>query len=288
VARPLGLDLARAAHGAHLVAAARMMRAIRAVSTERGRDVRQFALCAFGGNGPIFAAVLARQLGMTRIVIPPSPGLFSAFGLLYADVEHHFSRTVRQLTGEADIATLQRDWDALVDAARSQLEREGFAPERMEISRAASMHYRGQIYELGVSMPDGPLDRAALASLAERFGQEHERTYGHRAGPEEPVEIVNIQVVARGIAERPLTPDALVFTRRDTNDGSGTRRAYFGPDQGWIDTPVLRRSDLAGGITGPAIVEEYDATCVIPPNATAKLDSFGNILIHLQDERRAA
>ncbi len=284
VARPLGLDLAQAAHGAYRVAAARMMRAIKAVSTERGRDVRQFALCAFGGNGPIFAAVLARQLGMRHIVVPPSPGLFSAFGLLYADVEHHFSRTLRQLTRSADLAVLQRDWDALVDEARDQLTREGFAPDRTEIERSASLHYQGQIYELTVPMPDGPIDRAALAALDEAFGQEHERTYGHRAGPEEPVEIVNIQVVARGIADRPLQPDELVFTRRDAAGVGGSRPAYFGPSHGWIETPVLRRADLAAGIVGPAIVEEYDATCVIPPDATAHLDRFGNMLIELSEE----
>jgi N-methylhydantoinase A len=261
-----------------------MMRAIKAVSTERGRDVRQFALCAFGGNGPIFAAALARELGMRHIVVPPSPGLFSAFGLLYADVEHHFSRTLRQLTRSADLAFLQRDWDALVGEARDQLAREGFAADRIEINRSASLHYQGQIYELTVPMPDGPIDRGALTALEEAFGQEHERTYGHRAGPNEPVEIVNIHVVARGVADRPLQPDELVFTRR-TAAGGGSRPAYFGPGHGWIETPVLGRGELAAGIQGPAIVEEYDATCVIPPDATGRLDRFGNMLIELNEER---
>ena len=281
VAEPLGLDLARAAHGAFVVAAARMMRAIKAVSTERGRDVRQSALCAFGGNGPIFAAAMAQQLGMGEIVVPPSPGLFSAFGLLYADVEHHFSRTVRRLTRDAELDALNAEWAALDDAARAQLAREGFTPARMEVSRLASLHYQGQIYELTVPAPAGMLDRAALAALDEAFGREHERTYGHRAGPEEPVEIVNIQVVARGVADRPLEPGALAFSRRDTGEAGRARRAYFGPEAGWLRTPVLRRADLAAEVRGPAIVEEYDATCVVPPGATARLDDLGNIRLTL-------
>ena len=97
VARPLGLSLEHAAYGAHRIAAANMIRAIRAVSIERGRDPRDYALFAFGGNGPVFACAMARELGMRTIVVPPAPGLFSAFGLLYADVEHHYGRTFRRL-----------------------------------------------------------------------------------------------------------------------------------------------------------------------------------------------
>src|SRR4029077_10511690 len=96
IAGPLGLPLEHAAYGAHQIAAANMIRAIKSVSSERGRDPRQFALFAFGGNGPLFACGMARALGMTRIVVPPSAGLFSSFGLLYADVEHHYSRTFRR------------------------------------------------------------------------------------------------------------------------------------------------------------------------------------------------
>ena len=94
VAAPLGLPLEEAAHGAHLIAASNMMRAIRAVSSERGRDPREFALFAFGGNGPLFAAGMARALEITRVIVPPAPGLFSAFGLLYSEVEHHYVRTL--------------------------------------------------------------------------------------------------------------------------------------------------------------------------------------------------
>jgi N-methylhydantoinase A len=284
VADPLGLSLERAAHGAHLVAAANMIRAIKAVSTERGRDVRDYALFAFGGNGPMFAGVMARQLGMRHIIIPPSPGLFSAFGLLYADVEHHHSRTFRRLTREADLDELNAAWDTMAREALERLAGEGFTAEHARLRRAAAMHYQGQIYELNVPVPEGRLDRAALTALDAAFGDEHERSYGHKAGPEEPVEIVSIQVVAQGIREEAQVPDTIQSSRGEQQARPAAREAYFGPAIGWLTTPVLRRGDIAAGIDGPAIVEEYDATCVVPPHAKARVDDYGNILIELADE----
>jgi N-methylhydantoinase A len=284
VADPLGLSLERAAHGAHLVAAANMIRAIKAVSTERGRDVRDYALFAFGGNGPMFAGVMARQLGMRHIIIPPSPGLFSAFGLLYADVEHHHSRTFRRLTREADLDELNAAWDTLAREALERLAGEGFTAERARLRRAAAMHYQGQIYELNVPVPEGRLNRAALSALDAAFGDEHERSYGHKAGPEEPVEIVSIQVVAQGIREEAQVPDTIQSSRGEQQARPAAREAYFGPAIGWVTTPVLRRGDIDAGIDGPAIVEEYDATCVVPPHAKARVDDYGNILIELADE----
>src|SRR5204863_4294233 len=108
IAKPLGMPIERAAYGAHLIAASNMIRAIKSISTERGRDPREFALFAFGGNGPLFACGMAKSLGMSRVVVPPSAGLFSSFGLLYADVEHHYSRTFRRLLRQADLAQVDR------------------------------------------------------------------------------------------------------------------------------------------------------------------------------------
>jgi N-methylhydantoinase A len=281
IAKPLGLSPAHAAYGAHQIAASNMIRAIKAVSTERGRDPRDYALFAFGGNGPLFAAGMAEALQMTRIVVPPSPGLFSAFGLLYADVEHHYSRTFRRLLRSVDARELGEAWDQLVREAVAQLAADGFSPEQRRIRRAVNMHYQGQTFELTVPVPEGPLDPKALTDLAEAFGREHERTYGHRAGPEEPVEIVNIQVVGRGIPAHPRVPDRLLPARRHEQDGMPARQAYFGPQVGWLETPVWRRADLATPRQGPCIIEEYDATCVVPPKAKAVLDAYGNILINL-------
>ena len=281
IAGPLGLPLDRAAHGAYQIAAANMMRAIKAVSTERGRDPRGYALFAFGGNGPVFAAGMAQALAMSRIVVPPSPGLFSSFGLLYADVEHHYSRTFRRLVKSVRLDELNDVWDRLVDEARNQLALDGFSPSQSRIRRSASMHYQRQTFELVIPVREGRLDERAIADLEEAFGQEHERTYGHRAGPDEPLELVNVQVVGYGLPDRTRVPGRIVTDRSETAERPAPRRAYFGAGDGWVETPVLFRADLRTPREGPAIIEEYDATCVVPPRAKAALDAYGNIVIDL-------
>lgn len=280
IAKPLGLTVEQAALGAHRIAASNMIRALRAVSTERGRDPREFALFAFGGNGPLFACGLAQALGIKRIVVPPAAGLFSSFGLLYADVEFHFARTFRRLLRGVDLAPVATAWNELVEAARAQLATDGFAAAEQQITRSAALHYKGQSYELVVPVPDGPVDARLAAHLEEAFGAEHERIYGHRAGPEEPVELVSIQVVGRGFAGRRAVPEQVRMSRPEPAPGE-RRKAYFGSEHGWIDTRVLRRSDLKVEISGPAIVEEYDATVLITPGGRARLDRGGNILIDL-------
>jgi N-methylhydantoinase A len=221
---------------------------------------------------------MAKSLGMSRVVVPPSAGLFSSFGLLYADVEHHYGRTLRRLLRKADLGEVQRAWDALAKQALDQLAVEGFSGARARLRRSAALHYHGQTYELTVPMRDGPIDASAVAYLEEAFGAEHERTYGHRAGPEEPVELVAIQVVGQGLREGISVPERVRSSRAEPQPPA-PRRAYFGPDAGWLETPVVRRSDLSKLRSGPLIVEEYDATCVIPPGATAELDAGGNIII---------
>ena len=281
IAGPLGLPLDRAAHGAYQIAASNMMRAIKAVSTERGRDPRDHALFAFGGNGPVFAASMAQALSMGRIVVPPSPGLFSSFGLLYADVEHHYSRTFRCLVRSVPLDELNEVWDRLVDEARDQLALDGFSPSRAKVRRSANMHYQGQTFELTIPVPEGRLDERDMAELEEAFGQEHERTYGHRAGPDEPLELVNVQVVGYGVSDRSRVPGKIVTDRPEAGKCPAPRRAFFGAGDGWLETPVLFRSNLETPRAGPVIIEEYDATCVVPPRARAALDADGNIVIDL-------
>jgi N-methylhydantoinase A len=280
IAEPLGLAIEDAAYGAHTIAASNMIRAIKAVSTERGRDPREFALFAFGGNGPLFASGMARSLGITRVVVPPAPGLFSSFGLLYADVEHHYSRTFRRLLRGTDLAEIDAAWQELARQARTQLRAEGFTGDSVRVRRSGALHYKGQSFELVVPVPDGPFDAAMAAHLEEAFGAEHERTYGHRAGPQEPVELVSIQVVGQGLRAGSGVPQRLQSSRAYAEAGP-PRRVYFGAENGWMNTPVLRRSDLAIRRAGPAVIEEYDATCLIPPGAAAELDPSGNIIIAL-------
>jgi N-methylhydantoinase A len=280
IAEPLGMSLEAAAYGAHQIAASNMIRAIKAVSTERGRDPREFALFAFGGNGPLFACGMAAALGIGRVIVPPAPGLFSSFGLLYADIEHHYARSFRRLLRRADLAEIERAWGELAEQASRQLAIEGFTGARARLIRSAALHYKGQSFDLVVPVPDGPIDERMVATLEEAFGAEHERTYGHRAGIEEPVELVAIQVVGQGLREGPSVPERMVSSRPEPVPGP-PRRVYFG-ERGWIETPVLRRSDLARKRSGPLIVEEYDATCVVPPGALAELDRAGCIVIALE------
>ena len=280
VADPLGRALEEAAFGAFRIAAANMMRAIRAVSSERGRDPREFSLFAFGGNGPLFACEMAAALGMKRIVIPPAPGLFSSFGLLYADLEHHYSQTLRRVLREADVDEVIQAWSSLEEEARAQLSRDGISDDDMRLKRSAALHYKGQSFELTVAAPGGSIDKAYLEALAEAFGAEHERMYGHRAGQDEPVELVSIQVLGIGLRAGSGVPDQIALQRQG-QASSGLRRAYFGPDLGWFDAEVLDRPALADRREGPLIIEEYDATCVVRPGASAQLDGAGNIIVEL-------
>jgi N-methylhydantoinase A len=278
IADPLGLSPEDAAHGAHLIAASNMMRAIKAVSSERGRDPREYALFAFGGNGPLFAAGMARALEMTRVVVPPAPGLFSAFGLLYSEVEHHDVRTWRRRTRGLDPAELGEAFARMETEARAQLAGEGFTGTAAQLSRSADCRYQGQSFELTVPVAAGAVDASTIAALEEAFGREHERTYGHRAGPDEPVEIVSLRVIGRGVPDRPREPARAGIGRGETAAGT-TRRLYFGPDEGWRAAPILGRADLARPREGPVVIEEYDATCVVPPNGRAWLDEWGNIVM---------
>ena len=186
------------------------------------------------------------------------------------------------MLGAIDPAEIGAILGELEGEARARLAEDGFAEDRIAIERAAALHYQGQSFELEVPVP-GVIDRAVLTALEEAYGVEHERTYGHRAGAEEPVELVTLKVVGRGIPE---APRAALAAAADLPEGvviaEPLRRAYFGPVHGWCDTDVVNRADLAEPHRGPCIVEEYDATCVVPPGSTASLDGFGNIAIDVR------
>src|SRR5205807_1848150 len=213
--------------------------------SERGRDPREYALVGFGGNGPVFAAGMAEAMAIPLVLIPPSAGVFSSFGLLYAEVEYYFTRTRKVLLRGAAPEELQAIVDALEAEARARLAADGFDTGHIEIRRSASLHYQGQSFELRVPLAAGPLDQAALAALEEAFGVEHERTYGHRAGVEEPVELVSLEVIGRGIPDMPRAASAAAASLApDIAIAEPARRAYFGTARGWLDAEVINRSDL--------------------------------------------
>ncbi|TAK20827.1 MAG: hydantoinase/oxoprolinase family protein [Chloroflexota bacterium] len=279
VAEPLGLDLLPAAHGVHQIAIASMVRVVKAVSSERGRDPRGYALIAFGGNGPLHATGVAAALGIGRVIVPPWPGLFSGFGLLVAQPQRHLSRTISRRLDLVDPTELDARYAALEEDARRQMIAEPPAsyvlplgegqdegvPSTLKgsstprIERFADCRYVGQSFELRLPIA-GTIDRDALIDLAERFQVEHARTYGHRSDID-PIEIVHARVTATlpGRAPRPSI-DCPTSVR------SSSRPAYFGPTIGLVGTPVLARGDVGPTpVSGPLIVEEYDATTLVPP-----------------------
>ena len=271
VAAPLKLDPLRAAQGVYAIAVATMTRAVKAVSTYRGRDPRDFALVAFGGNGPVVAVAIARELEMRRVLIPPAPGVFSAAGLLFSNIEHTQQRSVFQQTSSVDRRQVAQLFAELEAEVRGEIRKEGVADARVSVKRLADLRYTGQAFELTV-----PAETADMAAIEAAFHAEHKRTYGH-SSEGDPVDLINIRVIAsaapeskEGFAER--LKDAQVITPAE-----GRRNAYFNGRM--MDTPVVGRAALAQRMQGPLIVEEFDATCVVPPGASAELDAHGNIVI---------
>jgi N-methylhydantoinase A len=270
LAEPMGCAVEQAAHGMLRLAAATMMRAIRAVSVERGRDPRRFAMLAFGGNGPLFAAGIAAELGIARIIIPPLPGVFSAFGMLVADAEHHARRSIRVRLDQADPARINGIIDELRQAGTQRLLRDGFSLDRQVFQHAASVRYAGQSSELEVALPDSAIFPETIAAA---FAAEHEKTYGFRAPDGEPVELIGLSVMARGMPDQPRLPERIPPFGQPVPP---SRRAWF-PGEGWVDIPVTDRAALTSEVAGPLIVQEYDATCLVPRGMSARVDGFGNI-----------
>jgi N-methylhydantoinase A len=165
--------------------------------------------------------------------------------------------------------------------ALGSLKRQGFAKGQTDVRCAASLRYKGQSFELTIPLPNGRITKSTFGQLEDAFGAEHERNYGHRAGPDEPVEIVTLQVIGRGIPNKPRVPERIRIARPNV-PRTPTRRAYFGPANGWCEVPVFARGDLMTKRKGPCIIEEYDATCIVPINGIARLDRFGNILMALK------
>ncbi len=282
IAAVLGRDVPDAAHGILEVACGTMMRAVKAVSTYRGRDPRDFALLAFGGNGPVVAASIADLLEMTRVVVPPNPGVFSAYGLLLSDIEQEAARSHLALLSDTGPAALDALFRELESGLAADMAAEGYGAGDYALRRLAELRYEGQAHELAVPVPAGPDGLPDTAAMAAAFGDEHERTYGHRADAE-AVESVTLRAVATVEVEKPAprlqTGPQTGLQTGGTAPGA-VRPAFFGASAGRLDAPVLARAGLtAERRAGPLIVEEYDATCVVPPGWTARLDAAQNIVL---------
>jgi N-methylhydantoinase A/oxoprolinase/acetone carboxylase beta subunit len=266
VAEPLGLTLLEAASGIHRIANARMTRALRAVSSEKGRDPREFALIAYGGAGPIHAAGLAEDLGMRTVLVPAVAGLFSAVGLLFARPEFHEVRTCNLVVDAVDpavVAGLFAEMEARLAAA--------LAGRSVEWVRTADLRYGGQSWEVEVELRAGPIDDPLLAALRARFEDEHERLYGVKDRAGSPVEIRALRLAALGdvASTRSFQLEA------NAAGSNGAIRRIDG-----TAVPVRTRSSIGDAPEpGPLLVDEYDTTVVVPPGWSARRDAATGTLV---------
>lgn len=276
VARPLSLDAVAAAEGVVRIIDVKMEEAIKAISTMRGHDLRDFMLLAFGGAGPLHAARLARALGMAGVIVPLYPGVFSALGLLMSDVKHDYVRSRMTLIAELDPQGVEQTFAALEAQALGDLRRDGFANNDVRVERALDMRYAGQGYEITVACTAGEV--AALALLRKKFDLEHQRQFGHMA-PEEPVEVVSYRV--RGIGPVPAV-SLPQFAPQGGALGDAlreTRPARF--DAETISCPVYQRDklDVDAILHGPAILDQFDCTTVICAGQVARVDQWKNLIV---------
>ena len=268
--RPLALEAL--AEGIVTIAVARMTSAVREISIQRGHDPRDFTLIAFGGAGPMHALAMAEEIGIPRVLVPRHPGNFSALGLLAADIKHDDVRTrVGPLRERLD--ALREVFAELEAAARRDLEREGFAPDRQRLLRSLDLRYRGQAFELNVALAPGP---PALDAVEAAFHRQHRDVYGH-SNTEETIDLVNARLTAYGLVPKPV-PERHVAPRATLESALVERRPVWFQGRAH-DCPVWDRERLPerAALRGPAIVEEFGATTVVPPGWRGAVDEHGNL-----------
>jgi len=283
IAAPLGLDPVTAASGIVRVANANMVRGIRVVSIERGHDPRGLTLVPFGGAGPMHGSPVARELSIPRLLVPPTPGILCALGLLVADLRHDLMQTRLCPHAAMSAAEAEAGFAPMLAEARRLLADDRIPAGRQRVEMRLDMRYIGQSFELPI--PLAGCDEAAWAGLVPAFHAEHRRRFGH-SDAAAPVEIVSFAVAAKGLIDTPELP-------RPARGGAappaaarlGERPVYFEADGGgaWHDCAIWRREALLAGneISGPAIVEEVSATTVLYPGDRARIDEFGSLIVEI-------
>jgi N-methylhydantoinase A len=289
LAAKLGLTPERTATGILEISAFNQSNAIRRITVERGLDVRDFPMVAFGGSGPLLVCRLIDVLGLPSVIVPPDPGNVSAFGLLTVDVKNDYVRTF--VTRDLPEETAAEIFGELEGRAAEALAREGF-PDPV-LARGADLRYYGQAYEVRVPAPAGPPDAAWRAEVLDRFHEAHRALYGYgyRDDPRHGVEWVNLRVSGIGPITRPVIAERPPRGPHDPPLApAGTRPVHFDEDgAGRRDTPVFRRGDLRPGdvVRGPAVVEEYGSTLPVHPGFTAGADGRGNLVVRREPNERA-
>jgi N-methylhydantoinase A len=281
VAKPLGLDLTAAADGILRIATTKMSHMVRWVTTERGLDAADFSLVAYGGAGPLHAAMVARELRIAKVVIPRAPGHFSAYGMLVADLRRDFVGTWFTPLATASFAAMEDIYADMERRGRDAVGRSQIAIAGIAVQRSADMRYVGQEHAVTVELPVELFRSEDRDGIKRRFDAVHETRYGYSA-PAEKAEIVSLRSAITGLMRKPQ------FERIAAGDAAppaaalrGTRPVYFAEAGRHLDTPTYDRAALVAGnrISGPALVEEYASTTVVHPGDTLEVDAFGDLLI---------
>lgn len=277
VGEPLAMGTEEAAEAIVSVANANMADAVRLVSIRRGYDPRDFALLAFGGAGALHGADVARELGIPTVIVPPNPGVTSAMGCLLVDIQHDFAHMFTGLVSGADESAIEEAFTQLEAEATERLHHEGVADEDAVLQRKISMRYQGQWRSLQVNIGSGP---GALHEAVGTFHEQYEREFAFRQ-EDVPVEVYQLHLRAIGKVPKPSFRPA-ELTQQAPPPAPEQRPVYFSGQ--WHQTPVYNRDDLAAGteFTGPVIINQLDSTTVVPPYATAEIDEWLNIRIHIK------
>jgi N-methylhydantoinase A len=279
LATPLGLDLVDAAAGVLEIVNVNMMGAVRVISVERGEDPRDYTLVAFGGAGPLHAAEVAEGMGMSRVLVPPHPGLLSAIGLLHADRRADLGLTRLLPARDESLPACAAGFADLAQRGADWLAREGLAAADAAFDWAAEFRYQRQSSELPVELRDGALDGPALAQAVAEFHRWHKLRYGYDM-LEHPVELVTLRLTVR-VARASPPAEAPPPARGNLADALDDTRSVWFPATGFVSTPIYARERLAAGaaFAGPAIVEQMDATTIVPAGWRAEIDRHGNLLL---------
>ncbi len=256
------------------IANSMMSKILRIVSVERGYDPRRFTLAAFGGAGPMHACALAEELGITKIIVPPNPGMFSALGLLTADLFHDYTSPIIEDTEEADPAQLEKLYREMEIEGEATLSQESIPETRRSQRRTLDIRYRGQGYELNIETRK-PVTRSSIAESVKAFHAKHREVYGYSA-EEEPTEIINAKIRVIGLLEKPTLKHR---TENRSDHPPDHRDVYYENTDKWTETEVHRRTALNGLREGPAIIEQYDATTIVYPNWSYAPDKYGNLIL---------
>lgn len=277
IAAPLGLETHAAAYGITQIANAAMMRALRAVSTERGRDPRDFTLVSFGGAGPIHAADLADDMEIGQVLIPVYPGVFSALGLLLADYRHDYIRSVVTPLAEIPPSTIQELYDDMQREALAMMHGEGIPNDSVRFEHYVDLKYDYQLQDLSIACP--ALDsQQLLDQLVEQFCQAHEQAFGYQTN--DPIELVSLRLRALAtVGDMRFAKLSAALAASEGSAPAEPRPAYFGPRHGLLKTTICRRTDIAEKQTGPLIIEEPDTTVVVPPGWSVSRDGYGSLVL---------